>query len=1026
MARVDPRDPGAAPLVGRDAELSALLAALERAGAGRPGAVLLTGDAGVGKTRLLGTAADLARERGARVLVGHCLDLGDVGVPFLPVAEVLSGLVAAADDPARAALVARPVLARLSPAVGALLGGDAAAATGTADRLALFEAVEGLLAELAGDDGSPVVLVLEDLHWADASTRDLLRFLLARLRVGRLLVLASVRAEDLHRRHPLRPRLAELGRLGSVRRLEVGPLRPEALVEHLRHLDAAGDGPGRSEAQLAQVAARSEGNPYYAEELLVSGTAAGAGVPGAVSDVLLGRTLALDAAARRAVAAAAVGGAVVSDRLLRAVLAGELPGGAAAVDAALEEAVGAAVLVPRADGYGFRHALLQEAVLDDLLPGERTALHAAHARLLAQAAAAGAPLAPAAELARHATASHDAPTALSASAEAAAEALDRLAPGEALRHVEQALALLPVVPGVDEAAVSAPLAAALGSPPLLSAVAAELAARAGELGRAVEHARRAVPLADGPLQAVEARTRAALHLLAADVDGSLTAQASDLLDEAEQLAGALAGPVPDAAADALRARVLVQRGRVALARDELAAAGEAATRALPLARAAGDAAAEAEARATLAVVHDVAGRDAEVTEHLARALELAAAAGDPLAASRASYLLGMHHWGAGRVPEALARFERVSAELAAHGLAWSRYGISAVWMTSVARFAAGDLAGAAAAAEHGASGPDPVHRTLTRAAGLAPAAALGEEGVAERAAELLPAVASDPLATLLVLGARAEALAWRGLPLEAAAAAADAVAVAESVDLEEALSGIWLSAVGVAALADAGLRGGADPAAGEALARRGRTLSQRPPGRGGPLGPEGRAWLARLDAELARLTAPGAAAAVAAWRAALEAFGYGHRYELARCRWRLAEALLATGGSDAREEARALLATALEEAGQMAAAPLAAGVRDLARRARLRLDGGPGGPGGPGAVVDSPLTDREAEVLALVAQGLTNRRTGERLFISEKTVSVHLSNAMAKLGASGRAEAVAVATRRGLLPPPGGETPAPG
>ncbi|WP_439653572.1 helix-turn-helix domain-containing protein [Quadrisphaera setariae] len=96
----------------------------------------------------------------------------------------------------------------------------------------------------------------------------------------------------------------------------------------------------------------------------------------------------------------------------------------------------------------------------------------------------------------------------------------------------------------------------------------------------------------------------------------------------------------------------------------------------------------------------------------------------------------------------------------------------------------------------------------------------------------------------------------------------------------------------------------------------------------------------------------------------------------------------------------------------MAAAPLATAVRDLARRARLRLGPGPDGR----VVVDSPLTDREAEVLALVAQGLTNRRAGERLFISEKTVSVHLSNAMAKLGASGRAEAVAVATRRGLLP----------
>ncbi|MEH3078815.1 MAG: AAA family ATPase [Quadrisphaera sp.] len=293
---MDPIDAGAPPIVGRDAELTELLAALVRAEAGRPGAVLVTGDAGVGKTRLVRAAAELARVRGARVLVGHCLDLGDVGMPFLPVAEVLSdlvdglvnGLVSSlddgGDDAVRRALERRPVLARLSPAVEGLLGRSSSASSSPpqvgSDRLALFEALEGLLADLAPADGA-VVLVLEDLHWADASTRDLLRFLLARLRAGRLVVLGSVRAEDLHRRHPLRPLLAELGRLSAVRRLELRPLPTDALVEHLRHLEA---GAGRSEAQLAAVAARSEGNPYYAEELLASTTAGGPGL----SDVLLG------------------------------------------------------------------------------------------------------------------------------------------------------------------------------------------------------------------------------------------------------------------------------------------------------------------------------------------------------------------------------------------------------------------------------------------------------------------------------------------------------------------------------------------------------------------------------------------------------------------------------------------------------------------------------------------------------------------------------------------------------------------
>jgi DNA-binding CsgD family transcriptional regulator len=191
-------------------------------------------------------------------------------------------------------------------------------------------------------------------------------------------------------------------------------------------------------------------------------------------------------------------------------------------------------------------------------------------------------------------------------------------------------------------------------------------------------------------------------------------------------------------------------------------------------------------------------------------------------------------------------------------------------------------------------------------------------------------------------------------------------------------------------------------ALGDRLLERARTTAERGRPRGGRMGPEGQAWLARAHAEHSRLTGLND---VDLWRAAVGAFDYGYRYEVARSRFRLAEALLEAGDrGTARDEA----GLALADADAMGAVPLATAVRGLARRGRLDLPGVRVG----GADV---LTAREAEVLALVAQGLSNRQIGEKLFISAKTVSVHISNLLAKLGVSGRAEAVSVAHQRGLI-----------
>jgi hypothetical protein len=198
--------------IGRANELSRLEAVLDRADQGRPQIVLLAGEAGVGKTRLLVEFAEQARRRGVRVLTGGCVDLGDIGLAYLPVVAALQGL---ADDPDEAELLAE--VAATAPGLGRLLPGiqhagpAVAQASDGLDQLQVFDAVRALLVGLA--ERSPVVVLLEDLHWADRATRDLVAFLARTLRRGRVTLVASYRSDELHRRHQLRPLLAELARL---------------------------------------------------------------------------------------------------------------------------------------------------------------------------------------------------------------------------------------------------------------------------------------------------------------------------------------------------------------------------------------------------------------------------------------------------------------------------------------------------------------------------------------------------------------------------------------------------------------------------------------------------------------------------------------------------------------------------------------------------------------------------------------------------------------------------------------------
>jgi DNA-binding CsgD family transcriptional regulator len=281
----------------------------------------------------------------------------------------------------------------------------------------------------------------------------------------------------------------------------------------------------------------------------------------------------------------------------------------------------------------------------------------------------------------------------------------------------------------------------------------------------------------------------------------------------------------------------------------------------------------------------------------------------------------------------------------------------------------------------------------------------------------------DGQLALFAGGTLVDAYAWAGRYDDAVAMAVRLTDHVGAVWTEYFLGRIWISALALAALADAAEQVPAGTSAreltvaratlletGDALAEVAHTTAVRGRPRGGQLGPEGRAWLLRVDAEHARLraAASGAAPDPVLWARTVGEFSFGYRYEEARSRFRWAQALHATN-EDADDAAREATA-AFTEATAMGAAPLTEAVQAWARRARVPL---------PGTIrhreAATSLTSREREVLELVADGLSNRQIGERLFISTKTVSVHVSNVLAKLGVSGRAEAVDVAHRAGLL-----------
>jgi DNA-binding CsgD family transcriptional regulator len=963
---------------------------LESAAAGRPVVTLISGDAGVGKTRLVTELDARARESGFTVLSGRCAELGDA-VPYLPLADALRDATTGPcpGAPLLDALAARPVLSRLLPDRNESqpAGGDMPGLV----QQQLFGAVLGMLSELAA--ASPVLLVLEDVHWADQSTRDLLTFLSRMLHAERIAVVATYRSDDMHRRHPLRPLVAELLRLPTVSSIELGPLTASAMAQHLTELSLH-----RLDAQaIDKMITRAEGNAYYAEELLAA-SSAGTQLPTGLADLLLARMERLSTAAQHVLRTAAVTGRRVDDELVRRASGLE----ELVYDDALREAVAHQLLVPDGDqGYAFRHALLREAIYADLLPGERTRLHARLADLLADEGRLAEVPGTAAELAHHCLASHDIQGAFSASVQAGEEAERLAAPAEAHRHYDQALSLWERVTDPEKIA-----GVGRGKLAFWSAVSA---ADGGDLARAAGQLRRLLGYLDESTD----------KKLLCRVQERLSYFLNDLGEDAA------AAAVGQAAVDALpadpptweHARALATHARALLAFPDHDAVRARAEQAREAALAAGAPWVEADALVTLGLIGERSGKIADAIAMFSTAHRQAAEARVLGVELRATYQLARLQLEQGDLASA-AKFAHEGTERAnGAGLGLAQYGLDLQYLHYLAHFADG-------AWDHAEEIADafPVRVTGPAEARLSAMALFiavgrGLEVAEERRVWLEPMFARDGFVEYITRSVLAERSLWRGDPAGAIAQIQATISSIEEYD-EGYYSPqlIRVAAVGLWALADQAVAARVGGDSGGRLAgvleEADRLLEIAKAGAANPrmpgyaLGVDGRGWLARAEAEHSRANGDNARER---WQAVVDAFGEGFVYETARARWRLAESLAEAGDRDAAAEQWQLAWQAAELLG---AAPLRAAVADLGRRARIGSTERDAGARDRGPLAG--LTEREREVLSLLVAGCSNREIGSELFISPKTVSVHVSNILAKLKAASRTEAAAIAHREGL------------
>ncbi|HEY5012107.1 MAG TPA: AAA family ATPase [Acidimicrobiia bacterium] len=980
--------------VGRVDERRRLRTAFDAAATGSPSVVLVGGEAGVGKTRFVGVVADDVVARGGRVVTGACLELVDRALPYGPVVQVLRH-VARTMSPAEFDAVvgsARPGLAHLLPELRA--AGDAALERQDGGLLEhLLGVVERLGAEV------PLLFVIEDLHWADTSTRDLLVFLARNLQDTRVMLLGTYRSDDLHRRHPLRSVLAELDRAGSAQLVEVERFTRDELRDQL--FGILGSAPTTD--LIDAVFERSEGNPFFAEEIVVaSRDGECCALPQTLRDLLLARVDELPATTREILRTAAVIGRRFPHTLLAALCE-------RVDDELLEDlrrAVEHQVLVIESDRYAFRHALVQEAVYDDLLPGERTRLHARFAELLVDEPSLfeGGEAERVSEVACHWFEAHDLDRALPAALDAARAAEEMCAFPEALAHGERALGLWDRVPDAAKRVAMTRVE--------LTRFSARMAELAGNPDRALALARDALREVDADADPV---TAGLIHERIARYLWQMGAGAAGM--EENERAVALVPAEPVSEARALVVAALGQQLMVASRHEEAVPWCE---QAIELASEVGARLVEGHARNSLGTALGYSGHVDAGLEHLHRAAEIAREKQSWTDLARAAVNESGILEAIGRLEEAAALALAAADDATRHGLERShanflRYNaidclfelgrwdevdalLDRIDRTRPVGLDEMRLLDLRAALHTGRGELDAAAECLDRLDRLA--AARGEPGYREhlRAAELAYARGDRARLGALVTELWAAHCGDRvALLAVGAGVAADRADEARRRSDEPALQ---------AALRDAQLCVDA--------------LQQLRADQTGPHGESASAGFAETAAgELARAQGRNDPEP---WQAAADVWTtQGRRYRLAYARLREADAQLRSGAGAAA--AREPLRAAHEIAGAIGARLLVEQAEALARRGRVDIGADAGNEHSADGSVERRadvavdrlhLTDREREVLALVAQGRTNRQIAEALFISPKTASVHVSNILTKLGVANRGEAAAVARRLGL------------
>ncbi|WP_300385831.1 helix-turn-helix transcriptional regulator [uncultured Nocardioides sp.] len=957
---------------GRARELERLEELLSAAERGASRTALVTGEAGIGKSTLVEQAALRALERGHRVLVGRCLPVQ--GIVYDAFVDALGGLAEELGVERLGELAALPpgVLRAVVPEAQPFVAGDPQGPAGPGAQTRLFDGVGRLLRRLA--EPSPVLVVVEDLHWAHPTTLALFCVLSQRLADQRVTLIGTERQPGPALERHLAPLLTETSRGDHVDRLHLLGLSEDEVAGQLGVL--MGEEPSR--VLVRSVLERSEGNPLFVRELAVQDAHTPAEVPHRLRDLFETTLLSLPDETQHLVRLCAAAGRRVHHLLLCRAF-GLAP---QVVADRLRPAVRAQILVPDGDGvsYGFRHVLLAETAGDALLPGESQAVHGRLAEAL-EGEPGLASTAPAAELAHHWGLAGEPDKALLWSVTAAEEADAAHALDAALLHLDRAVELWDVVPDAAR---------------LIGRERWQVLSWQGSMANLAGQNDKAIALME---RAVEEHR--------GDPDGT------------------------PAELGALYSRLTICLGTVVPHAEETLQASRRALELVPVSPAS---AVRAEALASAAHLH--LRIDVHVARDLAR--EAAEVAGTvtarPLEA-RARTLLGMSLASVGDLEAGLASIDEAHALGVRHEL-HEEIARSAMCRSQVL-IRAGRLGEGAAVALEGVRCAREGGVFSKWGSGIAgnAASALFLAGRWDEAARQIVEVDGDTGGTAWLYTLHARLLGFRGLPDEAARAlrlarehrgeddprypviAASLALLVDDPDSAARELSSWRRLVEVSH----------DATANELCATALRAAVDRAPGlpaeeprvvvdellgavRTRPTRAlvHASAWGATAYAEASRLEQAGPDP----WREATEAWrlvdGWWHARSY--CLVRLGESHALAGAPGPAREA---LAEAVAVAEELGSPPLLELALRVARTHRLAFAGRNAPATGP-----ESLTVREQEVLRLIAAGHTNRLIARDLGISEKTVSVHVSNVLRKLQVGSRTEAAGIAFREGLVADP--------